>query len=106
MAVWGAIIGAAPHVLHHAGPLAGAALVSGATGKGVFGVVGLVASVPFLRRLYRRFGTWVAPMVAVGVFAATFAVSTFLVAPAISGTDTPNRPGIEQPAGHSSHHAP
>ena len=33
MAVWGAVTGVLPHVLHHVGPLAGAAVVAGATGK-------------------------------------------------------------------------
>jgi hypothetical protein len=31
-----AVLGAAPHVLHHAGPLAGAALLAGATGRVLF----------------------------------------------------------------------
>ena len=106
MAVWGAFTGVLPHVLHHVGPLAGAAVVAGATGKFVFGLIGLVAAIPFLRRLHRRFHTWVAPAIALGVFAVAFAVSTFVIGPAISGNDTRAKPGIQQPSGHTSHHSP
>ena len=104
MAVWGAFVGVLPHVLHHAGPLAGAAFVAGATGKLLFGVIGLVASIPLLRRLYRRFHTWVAPAAALAVFASAFALSTFVIGPAISGNDQQAKPGIQQPSNHSSHH--
>ena len=104
MAAWGAFVGILPHVLHHAGPLAGAAFVAGASGKVIFLVIGLVASIPFLRRLHRRFGTWIAPAIALVLFAATFALSTFVVGPAISGSDAPAKPGIQQPAGHAGHH--
>ena len=106
MAAWGAFTGVLPHVLHHVGPLAGAAIVAGATGKVVFGVIGLVASIPFLRRLHRRFQTWIAPAVALAVFAAAFALSTFVIGPAIRGSDTQSKPGIEQPSGHANHHSP
>ena len=106
MGVWGAVTGVLPHVLHHVGPLAGAAFVAGATGKVVFGVIGLVAAIPFLRRLYRRFHTWIAPATALAVFAAAFAFSTFVIGPAISGSDTPAKPGIQEPSGHESHHSP
>jgi hypothetical protein len=54
--VIGAVAGLAPHVLHNIGPLAGTALIAGAGGTAVFGVPGLVASVPLLlrRRAVRR----------------------------------------------------
>ena len=104
MAAWGALTGLLPHVLHHVGPLAGAAVVAGATGKVVFGVLGIVVAIPFLRRLHRRFQTWMAPATAIVVFAAAFAISTFVIGPAISGSDTPAKPGIQQPANHESHH--
>ena len=39
-AVGAAVLGAAPHVLHHAGPLAGAALLAGVGGKLLFGALG------------------------------------------------------------------
>jgi hypothetical protein len=60
-------------VLHHARPLAGAALVAGVTGKVSLPTLGLVVSIPSLRRLYRRFGTWKAPAIALVLFAVTFA---------------------------------
>lgn len=91
---WGAVTGAAPHVLHHVGPLAGAALLAGAGGQLVFLAVGLLATIPTLRRLYRRFGTWAAPGVALALFAATFALSTFVVGPWITGADDPPSPVV------------
>ena len=105
VAAWGAFIGLAPHVLHHVGPLAGAALLAGTGGTLLFAALGFVAATPFLLRLYRRFGTWRAPATALMVFAAMFSLSSFVVGPAISGDDDPPaRPGIEQPDGHEQHH--
>lgn len=106
LAVWGAFIGLLPHVLHHAGPLAGAALLAGAAGTALFAAIGLVAAIPFLLRLYRRFRTWRAPAIALAIFAAVFSLSSFVVGPAISAEDdsVPTEPGIEQPAGHEQHH--
>ena len=106
-AVWGIVLGVLPHVLHHVGPLAGAALLAGAGGTALFAVIGFVASIPFLLRLHRRFRTWVAPAIAVAVFAGMFAVSSLVIAPAIAGSNSGSTPapGIEQPAGHASHHS-
>ena len=99
----GGVVGLAPHVLHHVGLLAGTALVAGSGGTALFGVLGLVASVPLLLRLHRRFGTWRAPALGLGAFAAMFAISTFLVGPAISGQS--DRPSPPVPAGdHDVHH--
>lgn len=103
VAAWGAAIGLAPHVLHHVGPLAGAALLAGTTGTLLFGAVGFVAAVPFLIRLHRRFGTWRAPAIALAVFAVMFSLSSFVIGPAISGGDEPSRPGVEQDD-HEQHH--
>lgn len=102
LAAWGVATGLAPHVLHHVGPLAGAALVAGATGRLLFAAIGFVAAIPFLLRLHRRFGTWKAPAVALSLFAAMFALSTFVIGPAITGggSDQPNQ---EQPGGHMGH---
>lgn len=101
--VVGAILGLAPHALHHVGPLAGTVSVAGSGGTAVFGVLGLLASVPLLLRLYRRFGTWRAPALALGVFAAMFAASAFVVGPAISGQS--ERPSPAVPAvDHDAHH--
>jgi hypothetical protein len=102
---WGAFIGLVPHVLHHVGPLAGAALLAGVGGTLLFAAIGFVAAIPFLLRLYRRFGSWRAPAIALAVFAAMFSLSSLVIGPAISGGDgAPARPGIEQPDGHEQHH--
>jgi len=106
VAGWGAFIGLLPHVLHHVGPLAGAALLAGAGGTALFFAIGIIASIPFLLRLYRRFRTWRAPAIALAIFAALFSLSSFVIGPAISGADDPAQPppGIEQPAGHEQRH--
>ncbi len=106
-AIWAAVMGLLPHVLHHAGPLAGVALVAGVGGSLLFGVLGLVVATPFLRRLYRRFGTWRAPAIALALFVAVFSFSTFVIGPRINGeTDatstTPGPPSM--PASHAAHH--
>jgi len=103
LALWGGFIGLLPHVLHHVGPLAGAALLAGATGRALFAAIGFVAAIPFLRRLHRRFRTWRAPAIALAVFAAMFSLSSFVIGPAISSDDSPARPGI-QDDGHAQHH--
>jgi len=102
-AAWGALTGVASHVLHHVGPLAGAALLAGATGRALFAAISFVAAIPFLRRLHRRFKTWRAPAIALAVFAAMFSLSSFVIGPAIAGGDAPAQPGIEQD-GHDQHH--
>ena len=91
-AVWNAIVGAiglvvglVPHILHHVTLLAGTALVAGSGGTALFGVLGLLASIPLLLRLRRRFGTWRAPAIGLLIFAAMFSLSTFVIGPAISG---------------------
>lgn len=90
LAVWAAITGAAPHVLHHVGPLAGSALVAGAGGRAAFGAVGFVATIPTLRRLRRRTGSWRTPALALLAFATIFTLSTLVIGPA-SATPTPPR---------------
>lgn len=105
LAVWGAVTGLLPHVLHHVGPLAGAALLAGAVGRALFAAIGFVAAIPFLLRLRRRFGNWHAPAIALTVFASMFALSSFVIGPAISGSgSTKAPPGVEAPVDHASHH--
>jgi len=105
LAAWGVLVGVAPHVLHHIGPLAGAALLAGAGGKLLFGALGLVLSVPFLLRLYRRFHSLLAPALATAAFAAVFAVSTLVISPLITaGSESGGTSGGELPTGHASHH--
>lgn len=100
-------LGLLPHVLHHVGLFAGAFLVTGATGNLLFGLAGLVLSVPLLRRLYRRHRSWKAPAIAVAVFAAVFSLSAFVIGPAVTGGSepSPTQP-IRQPAPdeHAQHH--
>ena len=43
-AVVGVVLGVAPHVLHHIGLLAGAALITGALGNALFYLIGLLLS--------------------------------------------------------------
>ena len=77
--------------------------MAGSGGTALFGVLGLVASVPLLLRLRRRFGTWRAPALGLAVFVAMFAISAFVVGPAISGQA--DNPSPIVPAGqHDNHH--
>lgn len=106
-------LGVLPHVLHHVGPLAGAALLAGTTGTLLFGAIGLVAAIPFLLRVHRRCGTWRIPAALLASFAVMFSLSAFVIGPAISGDDgddggsTPTRqtaPGTTTKTGHDAHH--
>lgn len=103
----GAVMGLLPHLLHHVSLLGGAVLVTGATGNVLFAMMGLLFSLPLLRRLYRRFGTWKAPALALTAFALMFSLSAFVIGPAISGDD-PNRDPVPvqtpEPGEHPSHH--
>ena len=112
-AAWAAVTGLLPHVLHHAGPLAGAALFAGVGGSLLFGALGLLVAIPFLRRMHRRFGTWRAPAIALALFAAVFSISTFVVGPRISGVgdatpeaSAPPSAAPAEPSGsaHEAHH--
>ena len=108
-ALVGAIMGLLPHLLHHVGLLGGAVLVTGATGNVLFAVLGLAFSLPLLRRLYRRFGTWKAPTLALGVFALMFSLSAFVIGPAISNDnpkpDQDRTPGqTPDTTDHDGHH--
>lgn len=102
----GAISGLAPHVLHHIGPIAGAALIGGAGGTALFAVIGFAVSVPFLLRLRRRFGTWRAPGIALLAFIVVFAFSSLVIGPAIQGDEAPasSVPAQQAPSGHLGHH--
>lgn len=98
MAAWGAVTGVAPHVLHHVGPLAGAAILAGTGGRLLFFGIGIVAATPMLLRLRRRFRSWAAPAVAVGLFAVTFLVSSLVLGPLITGSDS--APSVTTTHGH------
>ena len=98
----GTVSGIAPHVLHHVGPIAGAALLTGAGGTVLFGAIGFLLTVPMLLKLKHRFGTWVAPGIALAIFAVMFTISTLWIGPAIRGDGGGDSGG--QPVDHSSHH--
>ena len=106
------VLGLAPHVLHHAGPLAGAALLAGTGGSLLFGAIGLLAAIPFLLRVHRRCGNWRVPGALLALFAVVFSISTFVIGPAISGgtsdsaksttnQSTPRAPATDS---HAAHH--
>jgi hypothetical protein len=97
--------------MHHIGLIAGAALLTGALGNSVLYVVGLLLSIPLLRRLQSRFRTRLAPAIGVVVFTALFALSAFVVGPRIgaagSSEQTPPSspsPSVTTPADHDEHH--
>ena len=102
------LLGLAPHVLHHAGPLAGAALLAGVDGSLLFGALGLLLSIPLLLRLRRRFGSWRAPELALALIVALFSISTFVIGPALIGADDPKgaraAPAAPSRAAHEKHH--
>lgn len=109
-----AVLGVLPHVLHHVGPLAGAALLAGTAGTLLFGAIGLIAAIPFLLRVHRRCGNWRVPAALLATFAVMFSISAFVIGPAISGSDndgsgksTPTQqtaPGGPEQTGHDAHH--
>lgn len=104
----GVAMGLVPHVLHHIGLIAGAALVTGAAGNLVFFALGLVFSIPLLRRLHKKFHTPWAPAIAIAIFAAMFSLSAFVIGPAITGdsppANAPTSPGQTPTTDHSQHH--
>lgn len=102
-AAFGTLLGLLPHLLHHTSLIFGAALVTGTGGNLLFGALGLLFSVPLLRRLYRRFKTWKAPALALVLFVAMFSVSAFVIGPAISDGLTSDAPVPEQTPDHSKH---
>ena len=103
-AVLGAAMGLAPHLLHHIGLFAGAALLAGLGGTVLFAVVGLAMMTPMLLRLRRRFGTWWAPGIGVLLFAVMFAGSTLVIGPALRGAvNGPAEPGPSHPIPSGEH---
>ncbi len=100
----GGVVGLAPHVLHHVGPLVGTALVAGTGGTVLFGVLGLVASVPLLIKLRRRFSSWWAPAIALAVFTAMFLISSLVIGPLISAPNDPVPPSVND-VDHGAHHS-
>jgi len=99
------LLGAAPHVLHHVGPLAGAAVLAGATGKLIFGVVGFVAMIPLFRKLHRKSGGWRVPALALAAMSVIFLFSTLVIGPALTGNDDSVKSTTQdEQKAHESHH--
>lgn len=109
-----AVLGVLPHVAHHIGPLAGAALLAGTAGTLLFGAIGLIAAIPFLLRVHSRCGNWRVPAALLALFAVLFSISSFVIGPAISGSDgtgaagkstiDQTTPGVPAKDGHDAHH--
>jgi hypothetical protein len=93
----GVIAAVSPHVLHHLGPLAGAALLTGALGNVLFGIIGFVFMVPMLVHLRRRFNSILAPVAASGLFVLFFGLSTLWL------RDIPNVLGDHSSSDHAGH---
>lgn len=105
------MLGVLPHALHHAGPLAGAALLAGTGGSLFFGAIGLLAAVPLLLRVHHRCGSWRIPTALLALFAVVFSISTFVIGPVITGSGSGSSPTTNQTApavpakeGHDAHH--
>jgi hypothetical protein len=105
----GAALGVLPHLMHHVGLLAGAALLTGALGNGILYGIGLLMSIPLLRRLRSKFRTVWAPVIGVAVFTGLFSLSAFVIGPALgtSGQEVPVKaptPTLTTSDGHEVHH--
>ena len=69
----------------------------------LFAALGLLLMIPFLVRLYRRFGTWLAPLGAVAVFASMFLASTLVIGPIVrAGLGSAD--GAGPPPSHAERH--
>ena len=103
---FGTVAGIMPHVLHHVGPIAGAAILTGAGGTLLFGVLGFVFMIPMLLRFKRRSGSWLAPVMALMAFVLMFAASALWIGPAIRDVLGGSNSGSQtmDPAEHALHH--
>lgn len=97
--VAGAVLGLLPHLVHHIGWFAGAALLAGTGGTALFAAVGLAAMAPVLFRLHRRFRWW-GPGLALTGYAVMFTLSATLIGPALRSV--PEGPAPAAPA-HPEH---
>ena len=103
VAAWAAVTAVVPHFLHHVAPVLGGAAVAGVGGSVLFAALGLLLMIPFLVRLYRRFGTWLAPLAAVALFGSIFLASTLVIGPMVRGGLRP-ADGAGQPPSHGETH--
>jgi len=100
----GTVAGVTPHVLHHVGPIAGAALLTGTGGSVLFGAIGFVLTIPLLIQIKHRFGTLLAPAIALIVFATMFTISTLWIGPAVRDAisrDSDTAPASDTHHGHT-----
>jgi len=102
---FGTMAGITPHVLHHLGPIAGAAILTGVGGTLFFGALGLLFMIPMLVRFKRRSGHWLAPAIALTVFILMFSASTLWIGPAIRTALGSSGSPTMDPAAHQSHHS-
>lgn len=107
--VWAAFMGVLPHVLHHVGPLAGAAFIAGTTGTVLFGLLAFVFTVPLLLRVRRRCHSWRIPALLLAGFIAVWSLSTWVVGPWVNDQLTDDPPAAQQDdptdeAEHEQHH--
>lgn len=86
--IFGLIAGLTPHVLHHIGLIAGVAFLTSTAGTIFFGLIGLLATIPLLLRLHRKFNTFAAPAIALVIFTAMFLLSAYVIGPSIIGEDS------------------
>ncbi len=100
----GGLVGAAPHVLHQVGLVAGASLLAGTAGTLLFGALGLLAAIPVLVKVRRRTGGWLLPGASLALFAAVFALSSLVLGPLLTGTWSSGEPDRLPPkAGEARH---
>lgn len=103
----GGLLGLLPHILHHVGIVAGTALLAGVWGNLALYLVGLLLSIPLLRRLRRRFGSPLAPVAGAAVFTVLFLFSALVLGPAISRTPVDEPAPVTSPTAtdeHAGHH--
>ena len=106
-AIAAALIGVAPHLLHHAGPLAGAALFAGFVGTALLGALGFLLMIPVLLRLRRRQGSWGLSAAVLALFVSMFLVSAFVIGPLITGggsDESRQAVPLSQGEAHEAHH--
>lgn len=102
-AVLGTLLGLIPHLMHHVGLIAGAALLTGVIGNSVLYALGLILSIPLLRRLRRRFNSWKPPILGVAIFTVLFSVSA-LVGGLLINPAGPQSPLPSETSDHTGHH--
>ena len=111
---WATLMGMLPHVLHHIGPLAGAAIIAGTTGIVIFGLLALALTIPVLIRVQRRCGNWRIPAVLLGIMLAAWSASTWVFSPWVQDklaepksstrTNVPSSIGTDKNKDHEKHH--